>query len=223
MGIRLLATISLTALALTLLPATSAVAQVTLDPPLEIGDPLLPLSADSSSDTSVVIGMTVARTNPVSPTFDLRGRSIDRRKPGEYEVSTHVSRIPCPGEYRFRAGTEDTSNGNSSSYSALLRIFSPSTHPAEAPCGARPPAFPGRMSIRLQDQVNRLFQVKGGRSNAGAFEGHLSLSSLPECDKTYMLEATLNLTGWSRRAEFKVRAIELRSILQGEIVEDRQC
>ncbi len=196
---------------------------IAVDTPLEIDQPFLPPSAESSSDTSVVIGLTVARTNPVSPTFDLRGRSIDRRKPGEYEVGTHVSRIPCPGEYRFRSGTEDTSNGNSSSYSALLRLFSPSTQPADARCGGRPPAIPGRMSIRLQDQVDTLFLVKGGRSNAGAFEGHLSLSSLPECDKTYTLKATLNLTDWSRSAEFKVRAIELKSTLQGRTIEDRQC
>lgn len=191
--------------------------------PLKLDKPLLPLVAESSSDTSVAIGLTVARTNPVRPAFDLRGRSIDRKEPGEYTVGTQVSRIPCPGEYRFRAGTEDTSNGNSSSYSALLKLFDPSTRPIDARCGGRPPALPGRMSIRLQDQADRLFAVKGGRSNAGPFEGHLSLASLPECDRTYVLEATLNLTGWSRSAEFKVRAIELRSALQGRIVEEKQC
>lgn len=170
-----------------------------------------------------MIGLTVVRTNPVRPAFDLNGRSVDREEPEEYKVDTDISRIPCPGEYHFRAGTEDTSNGNSSSYSALLRLFSPSTRPAEARCGVKPPPLPGRMRIRMQDQVDRLFAVKGGRSNGGEFGGHLFLSSLPKCDRTYVLEAKLDLTGWSRRAEFKVRAIELRSTLQGRIVEDKQC
>lgn len=222
-GSRLLANIGLVTLALALLPTTAPARATANDLPLQVAPPFSPLLAESSSDTSVVIGLTVARTDPVRPTFDLRGRSIDREEPGEYTVSTDVSRIPCPGEYRFRAGMEDTSNGNSSSYSALLKLFDPSTQPVDARCGGKPPALPGRMSIRLQDQVNRLFTVKGGRSNAGRFEGHLSLVSLPECDKTYVLEATLSLTGWSRSAEFKVRAIELKAILPGRIVEEKQC
>lgn len=223
-GLRLLASVGLTALALALLPTASAPARVTAaDPPLGITDPLFPLLAESSSDTSVVIGLTVARANPVRPTLDLRGRSIDRDEPDAYRVDTRVSRIPCSGEYRFRAGTEDTSNGSSSSYSALLKLFSPSTRPAGARCGGRPPPLPGRMSLRLQDQVNKLFAVQGGRSNGGAFEGRLSLSSLPECDKTYVLEAALDLAGWSRSAEFKVRAIEVSSTLQGRTIEDKRC
>lgn len=219
---RLLACVGLAALALAL-SATPALARVAVTDPLGIAPPLSPLLAESSSDTSVAIGLTVARTNPVRPTLDLRGRSIDRNEPEAYRVDTHVSRIPCPGEYRFHAGTEDTSNGSSSSYSALLKLYDPSTRPAGARCGGRPPALPGRMSVRLQDQVDKLFAVKGGRSNAGAFEGRLSLSSLPECDRTYVLETTLDLTGWSRSAEFKVRAIEVSSTLQGRSIEDKQC
>ncbi|HET8863197.1 MAG TPA: hypothetical protein VFM94_08105 [Solirubrobacterales bacterium] len=218
----LLACIGLVALAL--LPAPTALARVTAnDPPPGIAPPFSPLLAESSSDTSVAVGLTVARTDPVRPTLDLRGRSIDRNEPEAYKVDTHVSRLPCPGEYRFHAGTEDTSNGNSSSYSALLRLFDGSTRPAGARCGSKPPPLPGRMSIRLQDQVNRLFVIKGGRSNGGAFEGSLSLSSLPACDKTYTLEATLALKDWSRSAEFKVRAIEIHSTLQRRPVEDKRC
>lgn len=190
---------------------------------LRLSEPLVPQIAESSSDTSVVIGLTVVRTNPVRSVFDLNGRSVDREEPDEYKVGTNVSRIPCPGEYRFRAGTEDTSNGNSSSYTALLRLFSPSTRPAGARCGIEPPPLPGSMRIRLQDQADRLFAVKGSRSNGGEFGGRLFLSSVPQCDRTYSLEAALNLTGWSRSAEFKARAIEFRSTLQGRIIEDREC
>lgn len=212
------------ALALALLPATSVSARFTAsNPPPGIAPSLSPLLAESSSDTSVVIGLTVARTNPARPTLDLRGRSIYRTEPGAYEVDTHVSRLPCPGEYRFHASTEDTSNGNSSSYSALLKLFDGSTHPAGVRCGGKPPPLAGRMSLRLQDQLNRLLLIKGGRSNAGAFEGRLDLASLPECDKTYSLEAALDLNDWRRSAEFKVRAIEVSSTLQRKPVEDKRC
>jgi hypothetical protein len=184
---------------------------------------LSPLAAESSSDTSVIIGLTVAQTDPVRPTLDLRGRSVDRNEPGTYEVDAHVSRIPCPGEYQFHAATEDTSNGNSSSYSALLRLFDPSPRLPGAHCGRTPPPHPGRMSVRLQDRTENLFTVKGGRSNAGAFEGRLDFSSVPECDKTYTLDATLDLAGLSRRVEFNVRAIELNVNLPGRATEDKRC
>lgn len=190
---------------------------------LVLSEPLVPQLAGSSSDTRVTIGLTVARTDPVRPTLDLRGRSIDRSEPGAYEVHTHVSRLPCAGEYRFYAGTEDTSNGNSSSFRAQLRLFDGSTSPAGARCGGKPPPLPGYMSLRLQDRIDRLLVIKGGRSNGGAFDGRLDLASLPECDKTYTLEAKLDLNGWKRTGEFKVRAIEVSSTLQRKPIEDKRC
>ncbi|HSS04473.1 MAG TPA: hypothetical protein VLK89_04710 [Solirubrobacterales bacterium] len=193
------------------------------DPSFEIATPFSPLIAESSSDTSVIVGLTIARTDPTRPTLDLRGRSVSRYEPEAYKVDTHISRIPCPGEYRFHAATEDSSNGNSSSYSALLRLFDPSAHPPGTPCNQAPPPLPGEMRVLLQDGLEKLFAVKGGRSNGGTFEGGLFLSSLPECDKTYTLKATLELAGWSRSAEFKVRAIELSSTLQGRTIEDKRC
>lgn len=215
---------SLIALALTLtLQATALGRGPVDDPPLEAPTPFAPLRVERSTDTTVTIGLKVARTNPAHPTFDLRGRSIDRHEVGAYKVDTRISQIPCPGEYRFDAATEDNSNGNSSSYSALLRLFDPVTHPSGARCGGAPPAFRGRMSVLLQDRVERLFLAKGTRSNGGAFAGRLFLSSLPECDKTYGLEAALDLNGWSRSAEFKVQAIRIDTTLQGRQAESKRC
>jgi hypothetical protein len=204
-------------------PAAALVRPASGQPPLKIAPPFSPLVAEGSNDTSVIIGLTVAEMDPVRPTLDLRGRSVSRSEPGTYKVDTHISRIPCPGEYRFHAATEDTSNGNSSSYSALLKLFDPSARLPGAHCGGTPPPRPGRMSIRLQDRTENLFTVKGGRSNAGAFEGSLAFSSVPECDKTYTLDAALELVGWSRRIEFNVRAIELNVNLPGRTTEDKRC
>jgi hypothetical protein len=194
-----------------------------VDPPLETPTPFTSLRGERSTDTSVTIGLKVARTNPAHPTFDLRGRSIDRHEVGAYKVDTRVSQIPCPGEYRFEAATEDSSNGNSSSYSALLRLSDPVTHPSGARCGGAPPPLRGQMSILLQNRVERLFLAKGTRSNGGAFGGKLFLSSLPECDKTYVLEAALDLDDWSRSAEFKAQAVKIDTTLQGRPAESKRC
>ena len=170
-----------------------------------------------------MIGLRVARDAPPVPTLNLRGRSVDRSQPGAYQAETHILHIPCPGEYRFHAGTEDTSNGNSSGYKALIRLFDPSPSPAEVPCGGRPPPLQGHMSIRLQDKLNQLFVVKGGRSNAGAFEGGLTLSSLPQCNRTYTLEASLDLAGWDRSVMFDMQTISFSSTLQERTIEDKRC
>jgi len=222
-GLRLLARTGLAALALALLPATSALARATAsDPPLGIAPAFSPLLAESSSDPSVTIRLTVVRADPARPTIDLRGRTVGRNEPDTYRVDTQISRIPCAGEYRLRTETEDTSNGNGNSYSALLRLFSPSPSPAGAGCGGRPPPRPGRMSVRLQNQADKLFAIKGSRSNSGTFEGGLSLSHLPECDESYVLEAALDLTGWSRSFGFRVQTIKFSSTLRGQTTEE-QC
>lgn len=215
-GLRLLAWGGLVALALTpALPATFGRA--------EPAGPSSPLLGQASSDTSVTVGLTVARTDPMRTTLALRGRSVDREEPAAYAVDTRVPRIPCPGEYRFHAATEDTSNGNSSSYTALLRFFDPSIRPAGARCGVTPPPRPGRMRVLLQNREQRLLSVKGGRSNAGPFEGRLSLLSLPECDRTYELAAGLDLAGWSRSVEFKVQTISYSTTLQGSPADGERC
>ncbi len=213
----------MTSLVISLGSPSTALGSETADPSLESIALFSPLFAQPSSGTSVTIGLTVAQTSPVRPTLDLRGRSIGRDETEAYKVETRIPRIPCPGEYRLHAATEDTSNGNSSSYSALLRLFSPSVHPAGARCGGSPPSLPGHMSVLMQDRVDRLFLVQGARSNAGAFEGMLSLSSVPECDKSYTLEAILDLAGWSRRVEFKVLTIEIDTALQGRPAESKRC
>lgn len=222
-GARLLAGVGLTSLAISAGSTATVLGSETPDDlPFGAGS-LSPLLAQPSSDTSVTVGLTVAQTSPARPTLDLRGRSIGRDETEDYKVETRVPRIPCPGEYRFHAATEDTSNGNSSSYSALLRLFDPSVHPPGARCGGSPPPLPGQMRVLLQSRVDRLFLVQGARSNAGAFEGKLSLSSVPECNKNYTLEAALNLSGWSRSVEFKVQAIEINTTLQGRPAESKRC
>jgi len=181
------------------------------------------LGRSLGGDSSVAIGLKITRTGLASSALALRGRSVDRQHPGTFSVSTDVSQLPCPGQYLFHADTENDSNGNSSSYDALLRLYDPSSRPSEAGCGLTPPPLPGRLSFLLQGPKTRLFSIEGGRSNAGAFEGGLLFASTPECNRGYTLEASLDLTGWSRYAKFKVETLWYRTTLQGEKPSGERC
>lgn len=174
-------------------------------------------------DASVAIGLEVTKRGLTNPALALRGRSVDRDQPGLFSVSTRVSQLPCPGQYVFHADTENDSNGNSSSYEALLRLYDPSSQPPGARCGIAPPPLPGRLSVLFQGPKTTLFSNRGSRANAGSFEGGLLLASVPVCDESYTLNAALDLSGWSRQAEFKVETLWYRTTLQGEKPAGERC
>ena len=181
------------------------------------------LGRSLGGDSSVAIGLKITKAGLANSALALRGRSVDREHPGTFSVSTDISQLPCPGQYLVHADTENDSNGNSSSYNALLRLYDPSSRPTGAGCGISPPPLPGRLSVLLQGPKTRLFSVKGGRSNAGAFEGDLLFAATPECNQPYTLEATLDLAGWSRYAKFKVETLWFRTTLQGEKPSGERC
>ena len=176
-----------------------------------------------AGDPSVTIGLQAIHSNSLRPTLDLRGHSIDREDSEAFSVDTLLSRVPCPGEYRFEAAEEDSGNGNSSTYNALIRLAGPTAHPDGGRCGGALPPVRGQMSVLLQDRVDRLFVVKGTRSNGGAFGGRLTLTSLPQCDRNYTLEANVDLAGWSRSLEFRVQVLEVNATLQGKSIESERC
>jgi hypothetical protein len=179
--------------------------------------------AESSGQPSVTIGLQAVRASSLRPTLALRGHSIGREEPEAFKVETDLSQVPCPGEYHFETAEEDSKNGNSSTYDALIRLFDPAAHPANARCGGPLPPLRGHMNVLLQDRVNRLFAIKGARSNGGAFEGRLTLSGLPQCGRSYTLEADADLAGWSRSLEFKVQVIEINTTLQGKPAQSDRC
>ncbi len=173
-----------------------------------------------AGDPSVTIGLQAIHSNSLRPTLDLRGHSIDREDSETFSVDTRLSRVPCPGEYRFEAAEENSSNGNSSTYDALIRLVGLT---AGGHCGSALPLVRGQMSVLLQDRLDSLFVVKGSRSNGGAFGGRLTLSSLPQCHKNYTLEVNVDLAGWSRSLEFRVQVLEVNTTLQGEPAESDRC
>jgi hypothetical protein len=219
------ANVGLAALFLALAPPVAAVGDTgDGDNPPEVGQAFRPTIVEKSAmDSSVTIGLELTRKGTEKPALSLRGNSISREEPSAFRVDTHIARIPCPGEYRFDAAEEDSSNGNSSTYSALIRLLSFSAHPADSRCGASLPPLPGRMSIYLQDRVEAFFAVQGARSNAGPFKGPLSFNGVPQCDRDYRLETELDLARWSRSVDFKVKVIQIDVTLQGKSIESKRC
>ncbi len=178
--------------------------------------------AESLDESTFTVGFELSRSGAERPTLAVRGhRSSGIGASGPFEVSANVSRIPCAGVYRFEAGQENTRNGNSASYSARIRLLDP-----EPPlrCGIAPPPLPGEVEVSLTVRESELFHLRGERHNAGLFEGTLNVARLPECGQPYRLEARLDLAGWDRSVDFKVRILEVDATFQGKpVFDEKRC
>ena len=63
----------------------------------------------------------------------LRGLRTTPGNSSAFDVSAYITRVPCQGQYLFTAAQENTLNGNSQTYDALIRLFE--AHPAGGRCG----------------------------------------------------------------------------------------
>ena len=216
------ASIGLTLLLVPMLPASAFGQMAAGDPRLDI-DPTAPLLAESSKESSITLGLEISRTDAARPTLDLRGHRTTPGNSGTFKVGANISRIPCPGEYRFEAAQENTGNGNSATYTALVKLFDPSSHPPGARCGVSPPPLPGRVSVSLATLDSELFVLHGTRRSAGQFKGTLSFVSFLECGRAYRLETALDLAGWNRSFDFGLRVVEVNATLQGKKLPDERC
>jgi hypothetical protein len=167
--------------------------------------------------------LEVSRIGSERPTLDVRGSRTSPGNSGPFKVNADISRIPCPGEYRFEAAQENTGNGNSATYTALIKLFDLVSHPADARCGISPPPFPGSESVSLGVLKSEFFVLEGTRPDAGPFKGTLTFDHFLQCGKGYRLETTLDLTGWRRSFDFKVRVLEVKATLQGRKIPDERC
>lgn len=192
------------------------------DAPFET-DYAVPLVAESSADPSVTLGLVVRESGAERPTLDLRGSRTNPGNSGPFNVSTHISHIPCAGEYLFTAAQENTLNGNNATYAALIRLFDPEAHPAGARCGVSPPRLPGDMEISLSVLENKIFILEGDRENGGPFNGTLAFDMLSQCGKDYRLRTELDLAGWMRDVEFSVRVLEFKVTFQGRALPTQRC
>jgi hypothetical protein len=153
----------------------------------------------------------------------LRGNRTSPGNSGTFKVAASIYSVPCPGEYRFEAAQENTGNGNSATYTALIRLFDPSSHPPGARCGVSPPPLPGRVSVSLAALDDELFVLHGTRRNPGPFKGTLSFVSFLQCNRPYRLETALDLAGWTRSLDFRLQVLEVNATLQGKKLPGERC
>lgn len=228
-GWRLLASTGLAMLVLTWMPPASALGrEAPSDTPFAIASPNR-LIAESSAKTSITLGLEVLQTDAEELTMlELHGRRTAANNSAPFKVSVPIARVPCPGSYLFTAGQEDTLNGNTVTYTALIRLFDPDARPAGARCGVRPPQLPGRLEMILSTpernghEKKDTFLLEAEREGTGPFGGTLTFKQLPEC-RDYRLRTALDLDGWERVVDFKVQILEFKWTFQGREVKPQRC
>jgi hypothetical protein len=219
----LLASASLAALLLTWTLPTGACALVA-HRGTPHGDSTGPFAAEGLARASVTLALALAGADGQErPVLDLRGRRTQPDNSSLFRVSAHVSQMPCSGEYRLTSAQEDDLTGNSETYTALIKLFEPEAHPPGTRCGIPPPRLPGHVEITLHDAEERTFRLDADRHGGGPFGGSLMFRIYPECDRDYRLETDLDLSGWSRSIEFKLRVLEFSATFQGRRIPTQRC
>lgn len=192
------------------------------DVPTEAGS-ANPLLAESSAESSMTVGLEVSQTGAEQPTLAIRGNRTNPSVLGRFKVETTVARIPCPGDYRFEAGQENTENGNSITYSAQITLFNLESQPPGARCGVAPPARPGHLTVMMDVGGQEPFALSGRRRTGESFDGTLSFTRFLECDRTYRLETGFDLASWTRSFDFDMRVIEIGISIPGRKATPERC
>lgn len=218
----MLGVLALSSLFIMWLPATGLGSAVGERGPRETGA-IEPLLAESSAGTSTTLGLKVNRPGAERPTLDARGSRPGPGNSGKFGMSADISRIPCAGEYVFGVALENAGNGNSQTFTAVIELFDPALRPAGARCGVAPPRLGGHLDVSLTVLEHEPFSLEGDRSNGGSFKGKLTLAKFLECNKDYRLGIELDLAGWRRRADFKVRVLEFEATYQRRRIPSQRC
>jgi hypothetical protein len=182
-----------------------------------------PVLAESPAESSITVGLEVSQTGAEQPTFAIRGNRTNPSVLGRFKVEATVARIPCPGDYRFEAGQENTENGNSITYSAQISLFNLESQPPGARCGVAPPARPGHLTVMMDVGNQEPFALSGRRRTGEPFNGTLSFTRFLECDRTYRLETAFDLADWTRTFDFDMRVIEIGISIPGRKATSERC
>ncbi len=174
-----------------------------------------PTGAESSIRESFTLGFKIGNTKADRSKLDLRGTRSSGGNSGPFRANMTIHSVPCPGEYFFSGGQENTRNGNSMEYLGLLRLYGLEMSPASARCGIAVPPRSGKAEVSLGMPERLIFDLsEAERTNDGAFGGKLTFRVFPPCG-TYRLRIALDLTGWRRSVNFKVQVIEFEATYQG--------
>jgi hypothetical protein len=153
-----------------------------------------------------------------------RGSSIAKSEGETFAASTKVMRIPCPGEFRFEAETEDVRTGAVTAYSATINLSQFRTKPPGVACGLSIPPVPGRGSVVLKGGSSASpLRLEGQRGGFGNFIGRLHVSGFPVCDISYELQAEFHLRGWDRAFYYAAQFDEAHLLYPGTVTPPLNC
>lgn len=178
-----------------------------------------PAAASASSET--VIGLSLAQVSSGKEALAIRGASR-RTDPTEYSAVATLTRIPCPGSYRYMLHSENQITGALSSYSARVAL-APMGSDRSVPCGGVPPPRPGALRILISGDEEAIGFGPGRGTGAGGFFGVFNWTMQPECEQTFTISVSVDLRGWDRSVRYRFQVADWESKAQGRDLESEVC
>jgi hypothetical protein len=153
-----------------------------------------------------------------------RGSSIAKLQGETFTASTKVSRIPCPGKFRFEVETEDLRTGGLTAYSVDISLSQFRSWPPGIACGVSIPALPGMGSVVLMGGSGASpLWLKGQRAGFGNFIGRLRVAGFPACGISYELRATFDLRQWDRAFYYEAQFDDAQLSYPGNVAPPLNC
>lgn len=170
------------------------------------------------SSSKTIVALSLTRAGKAKEAVAIRGASIGT-DPTRFSAVATFSQIPCPGQYRYEAQTENQKNGALSAYSAIVSL-APLSPDRDPPCGDAPPPRPGAAEISISSEGEPIDSIDGRGSGSGGFFGELTTTSQPECDRRYTVTFDLDLRGWARSIRYRLKVDRWRAEALGQTLEN---
>ena len=176
-----------------------------------------PTSALGSSEASLsssktILALSLVRATDAKEALAVSGVSVGS-DPTQFSAVATLSRIPCPGPYRYDVQSENQRTGAQSAYSAVVTLASLSNR--TPPCGEVPPSRPGELRLSISGDGEPIDFRHARWSGSGGFFGDLTTMSQPECDKRYILSIGVDLRGWHRIVRYRLKVVTWKAEAQG--------
>jgi len=168
-----------------------------------------------------VIGLSLARVSTGKEALSIRGAS-DGSRTAQFSAVATLSRIPCPGSYRYSLHSENQDTGALSSYTATVAL-APIGSDLAMPCGGRPPPRPGGLRISISGDEETIDFRQGRRRGSGSFFGVFTMGMQPECKQRFTISVSVDLRGWDRSAHYRFQVADWESEAQGRKLESEDC
>jgi hypothetical protein len=178
-----------------------------------------PAAALASSET--VIGLSLARVSTGKEALAIRGAS-DGSETAHFSAVATLSRIPCPGVYRYSLHSEKQDTGALSSYTATVALR-PIGSDLATPCGGIPPPRSGALHISMSGDEETINFGEGRGSGSGGFFGVFTMGMQPECKQRFTISVSVDLRGWDRSVRYLVEVANWKSEAQGRRLESHDC